>query len=97
MQKTKIIIALATVAILTLTVVGLASAQISASQTYPIKNPNNGLWGCMGNCFGLRNNQPSINQYVAPSSTNSPIPPPNQDNGNYYGFGLCWTRFNPNQ
>jgi hypothetical protein len=56
MQKTKIIIALATVAILTLTVAGLASAQISASQTYAEKNPNNGFWGWTGNCFGLRNN-----------------------------------------
>jgi hypothetical protein len=95
MSKTKIIIALVAVAILTLTIVELASAQISPSQTNPGTNPNNGFWGWIGNCFGLRNNQPSTNQYVAPpASTNNPIPAPNQGNGNNYGFGSCWTRFN---
>jgi hypothetical protein len=95
MQKTKIIIALVTVAMLTLTIVGLASAQISASQTYPGTSPNNGFWGWMGSCFGLRNNQPSANQYVAPpASANSPVPTPSQGNGNYYGFGSCWARIN---
>jgi hypothetical protein len=96
MNKTKIIIALVTVAILTLTIVGLASAQIYPSQTNAGTNPNNGFWGWIGNCFGLRNNQPSTNQYVAPpASTNNPINAPNQSNGNYYGFGPCWARFNP--
>src|SRR5665647_1468576 len=96
MQKTKIIIALVAVAVLTFTIVGLASAQISASQTNAGTNTNNGFWGWMSNCFGLRNNQPSTNQYVAPpTSTNNQIPAPNQGNGNNYGFGPCWARFNP--
>jgi hypothetical protein len=97
MKKTKIIIALVAVAILTLTIVGLASAQISAGQTYVGTNSDKGFWGWMGNCFGLRNNQPSDNQYVAPTaSTNSPVPAPNQGNGNYCGFGPCWARYNQN-
>jgi hypothetical protein len=96
MQKTKIIIALVSVALLTFTIGGLASAQISASQTKAGTNPNNGLWGWMVNCFGLRNNQASDNQYVAPpTSTNNQIPVPNQGNGNNYGLGSCWARFNP--
>jgi hypothetical protein len=96
MQKTKMIIALVAVAVLTFTIVGLASAQISASQTNTVTNPNNNFWGWMGNCFGLRNNQPSANQYVAPpTSTNNKIPVPNQSNGNNYGLGPCWARFNP--
>jgi hypothetical protein len=97
MQKPKIIIALVVVALLTLTIVGLASAQISANQTNPDNTkPNIGFWELMGNCFGLRNNQPSANQYVAPpTSTNNPGPAPNQNDGNYYGFGQCWTRNNP--
>jgi hypothetical protein len=96
MQKTKIIIALVAVALLTFTIVGLASAQISASQTNAGSNPNNDFWGWMGNCFGLRDNQPSANQYVAPPiSTNNQISEPNQGNSNNYGFGSCWIRFNP--
>jgi hypothetical protein len=96
MQKTKMLIALVAVALLTFAIVGLASAQISASQTNAGTNPDNGFWGWMGNSFGLRNNQPCSNQYVAPpTSTNSPIPAPNQGNGNNYGFGPCWARFNP--
>jgi hypothetical protein len=95
MQKVKIIIALVAVALLTFTIVGLASAKISADQTNAGTNSNNGFWGWMGNCFGLRNTKPSANQYVAPpTSTNSPIPSTNQDNGNNYGFGTCWARFN---
>ncbi len=97
MQKTKIIIVLVAVAFLTLTIVGLASAQISASQTYGGTNANNGFWGWMGNCFGLRNNQQSANQYVAPPiSTNNPVPAPNQGYGNTFGFGPCWARNIPN-
>jgi hypothetical protein len=95
MQKTKIIIALVAVDLLTFTIVGLASAQISASQTNAGTNPDNGFWGWMGNCFRLRNNQSSANQYVAqPISPNNQIPIPNQGNGNNYGFGSCWARFN---
>jgi len=96
MQKTKIIIGLVAVEILMLTIVGLASAQITSSQTYPGTNSNNGFLGWMSNCFGLRNNQPSANQYVAPpASTNIPVPTPSQGNGNYYRFGPCWARINP--
>ena len=96
MQKTKIIIALVAVAILTLTIVGLASAQIASSQTNPGTSPNNGFWGWMSNCFGLRNNQPYANQYgTPPASANNPDPTPSQANGNYYGFGLCGTLFDP--
>src|SRR5665647_950549 len=96
MRKTKIIIALVAVVILTLTIVGLASAQIASSQANLGTSPNNGFWGWMGSCFGLRNNQPSANQYVAPpASANSPVPTPIQGNGNYYGVGPCGARFNP--
>jgi hypothetical protein len=95
MQKTKIIIALVAVALLTLTIVGLASAQISASQTYTGTSSNSGFWGWIGYCLGFRNSQPYTNQYVAPpASANSPVPTPSQGNGNYYGFGSCWARFN---
>ena len=96
MQKTKAIIALVVVAALTLTIVGLASAQIAASQTNSDTSPNNVFWGWIGNCFGLRNSQPYANQNAAPSAgINSQVPPPSQGNGNYYGFGPCGARFNP--
>jgi hypothetical protein len=96
MQKTKLIIALVVVAALTLTIVGLASAQVAATQNNPGTTPNNGFWGWMRSCFGLRNSQPYANQYDAPpASTNVPVPTPNQGNGYYFGFGPCMARFNP--
>jgi hypothetical protein len=49
------IIALVAVAVLTLTIVGLASAQLATTQSYNGVNPNiasnNGFWGYIGNCF----------------------------------------------
>jgi hypothetical protein len=95
MSKTKIIIALVAVAVLTLTIVGLATAQITANQPYTATGSNNGFWGWMGRCFGFANDQPNANPYVVPPTANSPVPTPNQGNGNYYGFGPCWARFNP--
>ncbi len=99
MNKTKMIIALVAVAALTLTIVGLASAQLATTQSYNGVNPNiasnNGFWGWIGNCFGFRNSQPYANQYVAPpAGTNSQVPIPSQGNGNYFGFGPCWARLN---
>jgi hypothetical protein len=98
MNKTKVIIALVAVAALTLTALGLASAQIATKQPHNGVNPNgpsnNGFWGWIGNCFGFRNSQPYANQYVSPpAGTNSQIPTPSQGNGNYYGFGSYWARF----
>ena len=96
MQKTKIIIALVAIAAITLTIVGLASAQISANQNYtnPITTPNpvapnNGFWGWIGNCFGLRSNQPYPNQYITPQApANTTVPAPYQPyQGGYYGYG----------
>jgi hypothetical protein len=98
MQKTKIFIALVVIAALTLTVVGLASAQAAAYQTYagtnPNTAPNSGFWGWMGNCFGFRNSQPNANQYVAPQApTNNSVPAPYTGSYGYgYGFGPCWAR-----
>lgn len=99
MQKTKIIIALVAIAALTLTIIGLASTQIAASQTYTTTSPNtapsnNGFWGWMGNCFGFRNSQPYANQYVAPQApTSSSVPAPYQGGYGYgYGYGPCWAR-----
>ena len=99
MQKTKIIIALVAIAALTLTIVGLAAAQISANQPYnntgPSQNnysPNTGFWGWIGNCFGFRSSQPYGTQYVAPTApANSPVPGPYQSGyyGNGYGYGPC--------
>ena len=95
MQKTKIIIAIVAIAALTLTIIGLASAQIAANQSYSGTNPNigpNGFWGWMGNCFGLRNSQPYANQNIAPQGPIDPsVPAPYQD-GYGYGYGPCWAR-----
>ncbi len=96
MSKTKIVIALAAIAALTLVVVGLASAQIAPSPTYAGANlstaaPNDGFLGWMGNCFGLGNSQQYCNQNIdpqVPSSTGS-VPAPNQ---NGCGYGPCWAR-----
>jgi hypothetical protein len=101
MNPTKIAIALVALAALTLVVVGLASAQIAADQTYTgstpsIAAPNGGFLGWLGSCFGLRNNQPNYgNPYIAPQlPTNSSVPAPYQSNqGNIeYGYGSCWAR-----
>ena len=86
MSKTKIVIALVAIAALTLVIVGLASAQIAASQAYAgatpgTSAPNGGFLGWIGNCFGLRNNQPNANQNIAPQnpSTTSSGPESNQN------------------
>jgi hypothetical protein len=98
MQNLRIVIASVVIVALTLTVVGLASAQGAANQTYAGTNPNtalnNSFWGWMGNCFGFRNSQPNANQYVAPQApTNSSVPAPYIGNYEYgYGFGPCWAR-----
>jgi hypothetical protein len=98
MQKTKIVIALVAVAALTLVAVGLASAQIAANQTYTGTNPNNGLLGWIGNCFGYGTNQAYGSQYVAPQPpTDSSVPAPYQGGygngyGYGYGYGPCWAR-----
>jgi hypothetical protein len=75
MQKTKVIIALVAVAVLTLTIVGLATAQITANQPYTATGSNNGFWGWMGRCFGFTSNQPYNNPYVAPPTAKVQFPP----------------------
>ena len=100
MSKTKIIIALVAIAALTLVIVGLASAQIAASQTYAGATPNSvassgGFFGWMGRCFGFGNSQPNGNQNIAPQvpSTTDSVPAPNQGiDGNGYGNGPCRSR-----
>jgi hypothetical protein len=100
MSKTKIVIALAAIAALTLVIVGLASAQIAPSPTYAAANPstaapNDGFLGWMGNCFGLRNSQPYANQNIAPQvpPTTGSVPAPNQNGYGYgCGYGPCWAR-----
>ena len=104
MSKTKIVIGLVAIAVLTLAIVGLAAAQIAQNQ--PLANtstdpntaaPNPGFGGWIGNCFGFRASQPYANQYVAPpATTNSPVPAPYQGgyygNGYSYGYGPCMGR-----
>ncbi len=101
MSKTKIVIALVAVAALTLVLVGLASAQIAANQTYigtsadpSTPTPNNGFWGWIGNCFGYGANQAYGNGYAAPQApTDGSTPAPNQSGYGYgYGYGPCWAR-----
>ena len=102
MQKTKIIIAIAAVAALTLAAVGLAAAQITQNQTQTYTGteapqngaaPNQGFWGWIGNCFGYRTAEPYQGQYVAPpvGTTNGTVPQPapyQPYQGNYrYGNG----------
>lgn len=96
MSKTKIVITLAVIVALTFVIVGLASAQITASQTYAGATPgstapNGGFLDWMGKCFGSRNNQPYNYQNVAPEvhPTTSSVPVPNQSG---YGYGTCWAR-----
>jgi hypothetical protein len=97
MQKLKIIIALVAVVAIALVAVGLASAQISATQTpNPTTNPwqNTGFWGWMGNCFRFWNNQPTGTQIqppAVPSQPNNPTAPSPFQGG--YGFGRCMVRW----
>jgi hypothetical protein len=58
-MSTKLIVALAIVAVLAVAVVGLVSAQIatSAPNGSPNGATNNGFFGWMGRCFGLRGTQ----------------------------------------
>jgi len=100
MSKTKIVITLAAIAALTLVIVGLASAQIVASQIYAgakpsTAAPNGGFMGWIGNCFGLRNSQPNGNQYILPQvpPTADSVPAPNQGGyGSGYSYGPCRAR-----
>src|SRR5665648_562804 len=97
MSKTKIVIVLVAIAALTLVIVGLASAQIAASQTYAGATPSatassGGFFGWMGRCFGFGNSQPNGNQNVAPQipPTTSSVPAPNQGSNGYgYGYRPC--------
>ncbi len=96
MRKTKIVITLAVIVALTFVIVVLASAQITASQTYAGATPrstapNGGFLGWMVNCFGFRNNQPYNYQNVAPEvhPTSCSVPVPNQSG---YGYETCWAR-----
>ncbi len=92
MTNTKIVIAILAIAALALTVVGVAVAQ---NQFYTNAAPNtqtsnNGFWGWIGSCFGLRDAQGSEGQYVAPP-TGVDAPAPIQGGYGYnYGYGPCW-------
>src|SRR5665648_1139871 len=100
MSKTKIVIVLVAIAALTLVIVGLASAQIAASQTYAGATPSatassGGFFGWMGRCFGFGNSQPNGNQNIAPQvpPTTGSVPAPNQNGyGIGNGYGPCWAR-----
>ena len=100
MQRTKIIIALVSVAALTLVAFGLASAQLATNQPYITTSPsttqNNGFWSWVGNCFGYGQNQAYTGQNVAPQAPTDgsvPTPAPNQGNYGYgYDYGPCWAR-----
>lgn len=97
MSKTKIAIALVAIAALTLVLVGLASAQIAANQpitgaTTGTAAPNGGFLGWIGNCFGLRNSQPSAGQYVAPQAPADGSVPTAAPYQGGYGYGPCWAR-----
>ncbi len=95
MQRTKIVIALAAVAALTLALVGLAAAQTAQNQNYTnatpnSQAPNDGFWGWIGNCFGYRAAQGYQGQYVSPpAGVNATAPAPYQA-GYGYGYGPCW-------
>ncbi len=102
MQRKKIVIALAAIAALTLVAFGVASAQLATNQpdttTNPTTGSNNGFFGWIGNCFGLRANQAYNNGYVAPQDpTDGSVPAPAPYQGGYgngygYGYGPCWAR-----
>ena len=97
MQKTKIIIALAAIAALTLAAVGLAAAQVAQNQNFAATEtpqngvaPNPGFWGWIGNCFGYRTAEPYQGQYVAPPAGVNPTAPAPYQDGYGYGYGPCW-------
>ena len=103
MVNTKIVIALAAIAALTLAVVGLAAAQMAQNQTYADESPypqapNNGFWNWIGSCFGLGAQPYYGNPYVAPqgpANTTAPQPYAPYQSGYYgygYGYGSCWAR-----
>ena len=100
MQRTKIVIALAAVAALTLVAFGVASAQLATNQpdttTNPSAAPNNGFLGWIGSCFGYGANQAYNNRYVAPQApTDGSVPAPTPYQGGYgygNGYGPCWAR-----
>jgi len=61
LPKTKLLIALVAVGAVGLVLVGLASAQIAAYQSFttnPTDATNSGFWGWIGNCFGYTTNKP---------------------------------------
>ena len=104
MTSAKMIIAISAIVVLTLSVVGLAAAQIVQNQFYTrtqtnVQSPNTGFWGWIGNCFGWRTTTPqTINQQVplSPVQPTQPVEPnvptvPNQGGYGYgYGYGPCW-------
>jgi Na+/proline symporter len=100
MQRTKIVIALAAIAALTLVAFGVASAQLATNQpdttTNPNQAPNNGFFGWIGNCFGYGANQDINGQYVQPQAPTEGVtqaPAPYQGGYGYgYGYGPCWAR-----
>jgi hypothetical protein len=97
MTKLKISLALVAIAAIALVVVGLASAQIAATQTpNPTLNPqqNNGFWAWMGNCFRFWSGQPTGAQTQLPAIPSQPANPtaPYPTQGGY-SFGRCMARF----
>jgi hypothetical protein len=97
MSKTKIVIGLVAIAALTLVIVGLASAQITANQTPVGATPNTaapnngGFFWLDWQLFGYGANQGYGNQNVvpqAPSDGSTPVPAPYQG-GFGYGYVPC--------
>jgi hypothetical protein len=105
MSKTKIAIALVALGAIAIVAVGLASAQLSANQTYtdPATGTtvpySGGFFGWLGRCFGLGPAQTYYgNPYVAPmqpanSSATAPYAPYQGGYGYGYGYGPCWARW----
>ncbi|MCW4006948.1 MAG: hypothetical protein NWF04_10225 [Candidatus Bathyarchaeota archaeon] len=95
MQKWKTFAVLATIAALTITLVGFASAYVAA----PVQDPNaprpvasdDGFWGWIGNCFGFNSGHPHGYGYVYQTGNGTVVTPsyPSQDGYYPYGHG-CW-------
>ncbi len=102
MSKTKIAIALVALGAIAIVAVGLASAQLSANQTYtdPATGTtvpyNGGFFGWLGRCFGYGPAQQyyAANPYLAPQAPTAngtvPTPAPYTPYAPYqsgYGYG----------
>lgn len=107
MSTTKIAIAIAAIAAITLAVLGVAAASlISQNQTYlntqTTQNnvaPNQGFWGWIGDCFGFGGTPYYANQAPAPANitVTNPYTGTTTTYQSYYGYGYggCMGGFFP--